>query len=197
MFTHLLVSKFLTLLVIGGTFEDCIAISRRNLGDPTLPAYWTVKNLINIAHATDDWEEAEICLGQCKQIHLVSKMRCEDRVDKVEGDKAGLEELKRAIDELERFQQEDRHNMRSDEVIVPDETEQEMLFNAVKEKAASFRHRLKREEDLSTHLGDLKIEHGGDEEDQEAQQKDDRGFLGEEYELYVFSRFIAVLRLAD
>lgn len=181
-------SPFLTLLDIGGTFEDCIRISRRNLCDPTLPAYWTIKNLLNIAHATDDWEEAEICLSQCQQLYLVSKMRYDDKKDKVEGDKEGLEKLKRAIDELERLQQEDRRNMRSAEVIVPDEIEQKLLLDAIKEKAARLRHQLKREEDLGTRLGDLKIEQGGDEKDRAAEQKDDRGFLGEEYELYVYSR---------
>ncbi|KAK4902763.1 hypothetical protein LTR27_000702 [Elasticomyces elasticus] len=82
--------------------ERLCPAAKYNLTDPTLPAYFQVKNLLLIACAEDEWYPAERCRLQAEDTYANAYRRTPKNALE---DCAALQELRESLDELAQNQQ--------------------------------------------------------------------------------------------
>ncbi|KAL6711642.1 hypothetical protein ACN47E_004576 [Coniothyrium glycines] len=96
-----------------GQIDGCIAETKKNLTDPTLPPFYIIKNCILLACALDDWNEADgwrLSAEQSYRTTLDEATRKQDLNSLL-----ALSDLRKELDELYEFRMEDLTGMTREE----------------------------------------------------------------------------------
>ena len=86
-------------------FDGCQKACQHNLADPTLSAYWKLKNILLFISASGDWDESEKWRVWAEDIYraVLNKVR----PDSSTTEQGALRELRESLDQVKGWQEED------------------------------------------------------------------------------------------